>query len=58
MVSYSIGVCIPTVLTVRAINLNHQNLLVVEEPGKANTPRTGPLNTDTVDLGMRCEPAE
>ena len=44
------------VLTVRAINLNHQNLVIVEEPDKTDTPRPGALNTHHLDLTMRCEP--
>jgi hypothetical protein len=26
--------------------------------GKANTPRTGALNTNTIDLTIRCEPSK
>jgi hypothetical protein len=45
-------------LTVRAINLNHEDLVIVKETGKTDTPRTGALNTDTVDLTIRREPPE
>jgi hypothetical protein len=32
--------------------------MIMEEPGQANTPRTGTLNTHHLDLTIRSEPPE
>jgi hypothetical protein len=45
-------------LTIRAINLDNRDPMVVEEPRQANTPRPRTLNTNTIDLTIRCEPSK
>ena len=45
-------------MTIRTVNLHHHNLVIMEEPGKTDTPRPGALNTHHLDLTMRGEPPE
>jgi hypothetical protein len=43
-----------TVLAVLAINLDNRDLVIMEETGKTDTPRTGALNTHDLNLTLGC----
>ena len=47
-----------SLLAVGTIHLHHHNLVVGEEPGETDTPRSGALHTNTNDMTKFGQPSE